>query len=56
MKITQVNVFAIQTPIPEPFYYSMGYVNRRSSVIVEIETDEENGKCKIKRHTLLYVF
>lgn len=40
MKITQVNVFAIQTPIPEPFYYSMGYVNRRSSVIVEIETDE----------------
>ena len=40
MKITDVKVYAIQTPIAEPFYYSMGYVNRRSSVIVEIETDE----------------
>lgn len=40
MKITDVRVYAIQTPIEEPFYYSMGYVDRRSSVIVEIETDE----------------
>ena len=40
MRISAVNVYPIETPIVQEFYYSMGYVDKRASVIVEIVTDE----------------
>lgn len=40
MKITEINVYPIETPIEQEFYYSMGYVDKRASVIVEVVTDE----------------
>jgi D-galactarolactone cycloisomerase len=39
MKITNINAHAISVPLDEPFYFSQGWVNARSSLIVEIETD-----------------
>ena len=40
MKITQVIPHAISVPLEKPFYFSQGWVHCRSSVIVEIVTDE----------------
>ncbi|WP_281890649.1 mandelate racemase/muconate lactonizing enzyme family protein [Paenibacillus sp. YYML68] len=40
MKITQVHVHVLKTPLDEPFYFSQGWVHQRSAVLVELETDE----------------
>lgn len=40
MKITEVKVHPITVPLETPFYFSQGWVYQRSSVIVEITSDE----------------
>lgn len=40
MKITDVIAHAISVPLDKPFYFSQGWVHVRSSLIVEIVTDE----------------
>ncbi|MEL0637482.1 mandelate racemase/muconate lactonizing enzyme family protein [Marinomonas sp. TI.3.20] len=40
MKIIDVIPHAISVPLDEPFYFSQGWVKQRSSLIVEIITDE----------------
>jgi len=40
MKILDVVAHAISVPIDTPFYFSQGWVDKRSSLIVEIVTDE----------------
>lgn len=39
MNIKEVKIYAIQTPLTEPFYFSQGWVYARSSVIIEIISD-----------------
>ncbi|HQR10186.1 MAG TPA: mandelate racemase/muconate lactonizing enzyme family protein [Casimicrobiaceae bacterium] len=40
MKIIDVKTHVLTTPLDEPFAFSMGWVTRRSTMIVEIATDE----------------
>ncbi len=40
MKIIDVIPHAISVPLDEPFYFSQGWVHQRSSLIVELVTDE----------------
>ena len=40
MKITDIKTHVLSTPLDEPFAFSMGWVSRRSTVIVELMTDE----------------
>ncbi|MBO2945462.1 mandelate racemase/muconate lactonizing enzyme family protein [Paenibacillus sp. F411] len=40
MNITDLRVHILTSPLDEPFYFSQGWVHQRSSVIVEIQTDE----------------
>ena len=40
MKITDVRTHVLSTPLDEPFAFSMGWVKRRSTMIVELMTDE----------------
>jgi D-galactarolactone cycloisomerase len=40
MKITDIKTHVLSTPLDEPFAFSMGWVSRRSTVIVELITDE----------------
>ncbi|MCZ2720392.1 mandelate racemase/muconate lactonizing enzyme family protein [Marinomonas sp. 15G1-11] len=40
MKIIDVIPHAISVPLDEPFYFSQGWVHQRSSLIVELITDE----------------
>ena len=40
MKITDVQTHVLSTPLDEPFAFSMGWVKRRSTMIVEVITDE----------------
>ena len=40
MKITDIKTHVLSTPLDEPFAFSMGWVSRRSTVIVELLTDE----------------
>lgn len=40
MKITDVKTHVLSTPLDEPFAFSMGWVKRRSTMIVEVTTDE----------------
>lgn len=40
MKITDVKTHVLSTPLDEPFAFSMGWVQRRSTMIVEVLTDE----------------
>jgi D-galactarolactone cycloisomerase len=40
MKITDVRTYVLSTPLDEPFAFSMGWVQRRSTMIVEVLTDE----------------
>ena len=40
MKITDVRTYVLSTPLDEPFAFSMGWVKRRSTMIVEVLTDE----------------
>ncbi len=39
MKITDVKIYPLQTPLTQPFAFSQGWVNKRSATIVEIVTD-----------------
>ncbi|OLQ87917.1 mandelate racemase [Vibrio panuliri] len=39
MKITNVIAHAISVPLEKPFYFSQGWVEKRSSLIIEIVTD-----------------
>ena len=40
MIITDVRTHVLSTPLDEPFAFSMGWVHRRSTMIVEVTTDE----------------
>ena len=40
MKIVDVVPHVLSTPLEEPFYFSQGWVDRRSTMIVEVLTDE----------------
>jgi D-galactarolactone cycloisomerase len=40
MKIIDVKTHVLSTPLEEPFSFSMGWVTRRSTMIVEVLTDE----------------
>lgn len=40
MKITDVRVHVLKSPLEEPFAFSQGWVRQRSSTLVEISTDE----------------
>ena len=40
MKITEVRTHVLSTPLEEPFAFSMGWVTRRSAMVVELLTDE----------------
>jgi D-galactarolactone cycloisomerase len=40
MKITALKTHVLSTPLDEPFAFSMGWVTRRSTMIVELLTDE----------------
>jgi D-galactarolactone cycloisomerase len=40
MKITDIKTHVLSTPLDEPFSFSMGWVTRRSTMIVEVLTDE----------------
>jgi D-galactarolactone cycloisomerase len=40
VKIKEVYVHILKSPLDEPFYFSQGWVHQRSAVLVEIETDE----------------
>lgn len=39
MKITDVDVFVLKTPLDEPFAFSQGWVHQRSATLVRIKTD-----------------
>ena len=40
MKIVDLKTHVLSTPLSEPFAFSMGWVSKRSAVIVELMTDE----------------
>lgn len=40
MKITDIKTHVLSTSLDEPFAFSMGWVSRRSTVIVELSTDD----------------
>ncbi|MCM3714183.1 mandelate racemase/muconate lactonizing enzyme family protein [Alkalihalobacillus oceani] len=40
MKVTNLTVHVLQVPLETPFAFSQGWVRQRSTVLVEIETDE----------------
>ncbi len=40
MKISEVRVHPISVPLETPFYFSQGWVHQRSSVIIELITDD----------------
>ncbi|MCM3759996.1 mandelate racemase/muconate lactonizing enzyme family protein [Alkalihalobacillus oceani] len=40
MKVTNLKVHVLQVPLEIPFAFSQGWVKQRSTVLVEIETDE----------------
>jgi D-galactarolactone cycloisomerase len=40
MKITDIRIHALQSPLAQPFAFSQGWVRRRSATLVEVLTDE----------------
>ncbi|MGU9956440.1 MAG: mandelate racemase/muconate lactonizing enzyme family protein, partial [Arenicellales bacterium WSBS_2016_MAG_OTU3] len=40
MKITNVDIFVLKTPLEEPFAFSQGWVRQRAATLVRITTDE----------------
>ena len=40
MKITELKTHVLSTPLEEPFSFSMGWVTQRSTMLVEVLTDE----------------
>jgi D-galactarolactone cycloisomerase len=40
MKITDIKIHALQSPLAQPFAFSQGWVRRRSATLVEVLTDE----------------
>ena len=39
MKISDVEVFVLKTPLDEPFAFSQGWVHQRSATLVKVSTD-----------------
>jgi D-galactarolactone cycloisomerase len=39
MKIKELHVHVLKSPLDEQFYFAQGWVQERSAVLVEIETD-----------------
>jgi D-galactarolactone cycloisomerase len=40
MKIAEINIYALQSPLKQPFAFSQGWVTKRSATLVEVITDE----------------
>ena len=40
MKIVEIKVYALQSPLAQPFAFSQGWVRRRSATLVEVITDQ----------------
>ena len=40
MKIAEVKTYVLSTPLEEPFAFSMGYVRRRATMLVEVVTED----------------
>lgn len=40
MKITEIRVHVLKSPLAEPFAFSQGWVNQRSATLVEVHTDQ----------------
>ena len=40
MKIVEIRVHALQSPLAQPFAFSQGWVKRRSATLVEVVTDQ----------------
>jgi D-galactarolactone cycloisomerase len=43
MKITDLHIHVLKTPLSEPFAFSQGWVKQRSATLLEIRTDEGLG-------------
>ena len=39
MKITELRIFRLEAPLSKPFAYSRGWIDKRQSVLIQIETD-----------------
>ena len=39
MKITDLQVHVLRSPLAEPFAFSQGWVHHRSATLVEVQTD-----------------
>ena len=40
MRVVDLRTHVLSTPLDEPFAFSMGWVDRRSTMIVELSTDD----------------
>ena len=40
MKITDIAIHVLKSPLQEPFAFSQGWVRQRSATLVEVRTDE----------------
>ena len=40
MKISDVEVFVLKTPLDEPFAFSQGWVHQRAATLVKVSTDD----------------
>jgi D-galactarolactone cycloisomerase len=40
MKITDIAIHVLKSPLSEPFAFSQGWVRQRSATLVEIGTDQ----------------
>ncbi len=40
MKITDIAIHVLKSPLSEPFAFSQGWVRQRSATLVEVFTDE----------------
>src|SRR3712207_4837343 len=40
MKITDIAIYVLKSPLSEPFAFSQGWVRQRSATLVEVLTDE----------------
>ena len=43
MKITDLKIHVLKSPLAEPFAFSQGWVRQRSATLLEIFTDEGIG-------------
>ena len=40
MKITDIRIHVLKSPLAEPFAFSQGWVKQRSATLIEVLTDE----------------